>query len=233
MKRGYNVKISVIIVAAGSGNRMKSEISKQFLKINNKEIFAYSVEKFEKLDCISQIMVVTSEPYFQHTLEVEEKYEWKKTKVIKGGKERQDSVYAGLNALETCDVVIVHDGVRPFVKEQNILDVINKTIKNGACILAVPMKETVKICKDSIVKETLNRSSLWSIQTPQGFMYKDILSAYKKLQVNDEVVTDDAVLMEKEGHKIFITEGEYSNIKITTPEDIVFGKALLEREALL
>jgi len=233
MERGINVKISAIIVAAGSGNRMKSEISKQFLKINDKEIFAYSVEKFEKLDCISQIIVVTSEPYFQHTLEIEKKYKWKKTKVIKGGKERQDSVYAGLNALEMCDVVIIHDGVRPFVKEQNILDVINKTIKKRACILAVPMKETVKICKDNIVKETLDRTCLWSIQTPQGFMYKDILKAYKKLQISNGIVTDDAVLMEKEGHEIFITDGEYSNIKITTPEDIIFGKALLEREDLL
>ena len=229
------MKISAIIVAAGSGNRMKNElISKQFLKINGKEIFAHSVEKFERLDCISQIVVVTSKHYFDYTLDIEKQYGWEKTKVIKGGKERQDSVYEGLKKLDVdTDIVVIHDGVRPFVKEKNILDIINKTIEEGACVLAVPVKETVKVCEDNKVKETLDRSTLWAIQTPQGFRYKELLNAYEKFQMNNEIATDDAVIMEKVGHKIFIVNGDYKNIKITTPEDIIFVKALLESEDLL
>lgn len=223
-------KIGAVIVAGGNGKRMSSNVSKQFMKIKDKEIIAVTVDKFEQCSLISQIAVVTSEVYYEFTLELAKKYNWGKTVIVKGGKERQNSVYNGLIALDKeTDLVLIHDGVRPFVKEKHITNVIECTKQTKACILAVQAKDTIKACKDMEVIKTPDRALLWSVQTPQGFAYNEILEGYKELG-DGKLLTDDAAIMESLGYKVHVVEGDYSNIKITTEEDMIFAKALIDAE---
>lgn len=220
-------KCGAVIVAAGSGKRMGGDISKQFLSIGNKPIIVHTVEKFEKLKEIDAIVVVTSLPYIQYVQELKMKFGWEKVTIVEGGKERYNSVLNGLYALgKDIETVLIHDGVRPFVTEKNILDIIQKTQQTGACILAVPVKDTIKaVDENGIVTGTPDRNTLWLVQTPQGFKFDLLKKAYESID-DFESVTDDAMVMEKAGYSVAVVTGSYENIKITTPEDLTIGTAM-------
>ena len=224
---------SVIIVAAGKGKRMGSQISKQFLKLGGKEILAHTVERFEQFSKIQEIVLVTGKDNIEDVKAMVKDYGWQKVRaVVVGGKERQDSVKCGLNALcAKSEIVLIHDGVRPFISEDMIDRSIATAQKHGACVLGVAAKDTMKICDENgIVIETPKRSALRHIQTPQTFQRKLIENAYEKAEQEGFFGTDDASVAEFAGAEIKVIQGSYQNIKITTKEDLLVGACFLEEE---
>ena len=224
---------TAVIVAAGKGRRMGTEISKQFLPLCGKEILAHSVEKFEKAEKIRDIVLVTGEDSLQDVREMAQEYGWKKiVAVVAGGKERQDSVWNGLQAVsDDTDIVLIHDGVRPFVTEDILNHSIETAVEMGGCVAGVPAKDTIKVCNgENIVVATPDRSTLWQIQTPQTFRKDLILQAYQKAKAEGFAGTDDASLAEYSGCPVKVIMGSYRNIKITTKEDLLIGEAFLKQE---
>ena len=228
-------KNTAIVLAAGQGKRMNSKVQKQFLELGGKPLLYYSLKCFQDSGMIRDIILVTgaeSVPFCKE--EIVEKYGLTKvTKVIPGGKERYDSVYEGLLSCENSDFVLIHDGARPFITEEIIRRGIQGVEKTGACVSGMPSKDTVKIADtQGYVAETPERSSVWTIQTPQIFEYNLIREAHEKIRCRDmSAITDDAMVVEQEtGVKIVLVEGSYKNLKITTPEDLdiaeIFLKAL-------
>lgn len=222
---------TAVIVAAGKGKRMGTEISKQFLPLCGKEILAHTVEAFEKAENIRDIVLVTGEESLQDVKDMTLEYGWKKvTAIIAGGKERQDSVWNGLQAVsEDTDIVLIHDGVRPFVTEE-ILDLsIETALEMGGCVAGVPAKDTIKVCdSENIAVTTPDRSTLWQIQTPQTFRKSLIMRAYEQARKDGFMGTDDASLAEYSGSPVKVIMGSYRNIKITTKEDLIIGEAFLK-----
>lgn len=220
----------VVIVAAGTGSRMNMGINKQFIKLEGKEIIAYTIEKFYNNSNIEDIVVVVKEDeseFFKK--EILDKYNFKNVKIAYGGKERQDSVYNGLKLLdEKCDVVLIHDGARPFVSDKIIDKSIEEAKEHKAIVVGVPVKDTIKVIdNDKNIVDTPNRSVLWSVQTPQTFDYNILIDAYKDAFKNKFYGTDDAMLVERIGYKVKMLEGSYNNIKITTQEDLNIGSQIL------
>lgn len=220
----------VVIVAAGTGSRMNMGINKQFIKLEGKEIIAYTIEKFYNNSNIEDIVVVVKEDeseFFKK--EILDKYNFKNVKIAYGGKERQDSVYNGLKLLdEKCDVVLIHDGARPFVSDKIIDKSIEEAKEHKAIVVGVPVKDTIKVIdNDKNIVDTLNRSVLWAVQTPQTFDYNILIDAYKDAFKNKFYGTDDAMLVERIGYKVKMLEGSYNNIKITTQEDLNIGSQIL------
>lgn len=232
-----NHHISVIIAAAGMSNRMGSKINKQFIGINGKPILAYTIEKFEKCRYIDEIVLVAKEEEIEYCRkEIVKKYRFKKvSNIIRGGMERQDSIYNGILALnENTDIVLTHDGARPFVKIQNIEDGIEGVIDHGACIVGVPVTDTIKVVgKDKDINETPQRSLLWAAQTPQCFLKSILVEAYDEAVKDNFLGTDDSSIVERIGYKVKMIMGSYENIKITTPEDIVIAESLLKDKNLI
>ena len=220
----------VVIVAAGTGSRMNMGINKQFIKLEGKEIIAYTIEKFYNNSNIEDIVVVVKEDeseFFKK--EILDKYNFKNVKIAYGGKERQDSVYNGLKLLdEKCDVVLIHDGARPFVSDKIIDKSIEEAKEHKAIVVGVPVKDTIKVIdNDKNIVDTPNRSVLWAVQTPQTFDYNILIDAYKDAFKNKFYGTDDAMLVERIGYKVKMLEGSYNNIKITTQEDLSMGSQIL------
>ena len=220
----------VVIVAAGTGSRMNMGINKQFIKLEGKEIIAYTIEKFYNNSNIEDIVVVVKEDeseFFKK--EILDKYNFKNVKIAYGGKERQDSVYNGLKLLdEKCDVVFIHDGARPFVSDKIIDKSIEEAKEHKAIVVGVPVKDTIKVIdNDKNIVDTPNRSVLWAVQTPQTFDYNILIDAYKDAFKNKFYGTDDAMLVERIGYKVKMLEGSYNNIKITTQEDLNIGSQIL------
>ena len=221
----------VVIVAAGTGSRMKMGINKQFIKLEGKEIIAYTIEKFYNNSNIEGIVVVVKEDeseFFKK--EILDKYNFKNIKIAYGGKERQDSVYNGLKLLDKkCDVVLIHDGARPFVSDKIIYNCIEEVKEHKAIVVGVPVKDTIKIIdNDKNIVDTPNRSVLWAVQTPQTFDYNILIDAYKDAFKSGFYGTDDAMLVERIGYKVKMVEGSYNNIKITTQEDLSVGSQILK-----
>ncbi len=224
-------RVAVIIVAGGKGLRMGLNIPKQYIKINNKPILLYTIDKFYKNKYIDEIVLVVSKDYINFCKhEILENYKYNNINIIEGGKERQDSVYNGLRSLKNVDIVLVHDAVRPFVSDNEISNLICETNKNKSCVLGVKVKDTIKISKNNIIEETLDRNKLWAIQTPQSFKYETLMKAYENAIKNNIKATDDATLLEILQEEIYIIEGNYNNIKITTIEDLEYAKYLLFKE---
>ena len=220
----------VVIVAAGTGSRMNMGINKQFIKLEGKEIIAYTIEKFYNNSNIEDIVVVVKEDEFEFFKEeILDKYNFKNIKIAYGGKERQDSVYNGLKLLdEKCDVVLIHDGARPFVSDKIIDKSIEEAKEHKAIVVGVPVKDTIKVIdNDKNIVDTPNRSVLWAVQTPQTFDYNILIHAYKDAFKNGFYGTDDAMLVERIGYKVKMLEGSYNNIKITTQEDLNVGSQIL------
>jgi 2-C-methyl-D-erythritol 4-phosphate cytidylyltransferase/2-C-methyl-D-erythritol 2,4-cyclodiphosphate synthase len=227
-----NRKIAVIIAAAGSGNRMGSGIPKQYMEISGKPVLTRAVEAFTANAFTDEIYIVVNQEYEEHCRREYcsgGKPGFEKVKAILcGGRERQDSVYAALSAIpEDVDFVLVHDGARPFVTNRVIDAVVQSTVNQGAAVAAVPVKDTLKAAQDGVFTQTLDRSRLYSVQTPQGFCRALLLSAYRKAYEDNIYGTDDAVLVENMGEKVYLVKGDYNNIKITTKEDVVVGEAIL------
>ena len=221
---------SVVIVSAGRGSRMKADINKQFLKIGDKEVIAHTIDKFYNNENIGEIIIVVREDEKEFFKEnVIDKYGYKNIKIAFGGKERQDSVYNGLKALDkNCEIVLIHDGARPFVTDEIIEKSIECAQKYNCAIVGVPVKDTIKIVNENNdVCDTPSRNKLWSIQTPQVFDYSLIMKAHEKAKVDKYYGTDDSMLMEYLGYNVKVVEGSYNNIKITTPEDLKIAEEIL------
>lgn len=221
----------VVIVAAGTGSRMKKDINKQFIKLKNKEIVAHTIDKFYNSENIDDIVVVIredEEEYFNKN--IKEKYGFTNIKVAHGGNERQDSVFNGIKMLKKeCEVVLIHDGARPFVTDDIIKRSINKANEHNAIVVGVKVKDTIKVVSDNgNIVDTPNRSYLWAVQTPQVFKYDIITKAYEDAYNNNYYGTDDAMLVERIGYNVKMIEGSYNNIKITTQEDLEFGEQILK-----
>jgi len=225
------MKVKAIIAAGGRGERIGGILPKQFIEIKKKPVLAYTVEKFENCELIDEIILVVPEDYMSFcSYNIVDVGDFKRVKkILSGGKERQDSVYKGLLALsKDTDIVLIHDGVRPFISTEKIGKSIEMCKKEKAVILALPVNDTVKRVDEGYVVTTLDRDKLWIAQTPQTFEYKLILGAYKKAMEDGFTGTDDSSLVERLGFKVRVLEGESQNIKITTPEDLVLAEKIIE-----
>ncbi|MCR5154715.1 MAG: 2-C-methyl-D-erythritol 4-phosphate cytidylyltransferase [Lachnospiraceae bacterium] len=225
------MEITAIILAGGSGKRMNTDVKKQYLLLEDKPILFYSLRAFEESRATDIILVVPEGEEESVKASIVDKYSFKKVrKVVAGGKERVDSVYNGLKAADGSSYVLIHDGARPLIKTETINMAIDKVKETGACLVGVRAKDTIHITdNDNTVKTTPERSKLFIAQTPQCFEYKLAVSAFEKaMEGNKEGLTDDvSVVAGYTNAKISLVEGEYTNIKITTPEDMVTAKAFL------
>ena len=223
--------ISVIIVAAGMGKRMGAKINKQFLLLRDKPILAHTVQKFDNNEYVDEIIIVARNEEKEYCKkEIVDKYSFKKVfQIVAGGVERQTSVYNGLMAVnKKSNIVLVHDGVRPFIRDEEITECIKTTIKYEACVIGVPVKDTIKVVnKDNNITETPARDKLWAVHTPQAFTYELIIKAYENAKKHSFTSTDDSMLVEKLGYRVKMIKGSYENIKITTPEDLKIAEAFL------
>ena len=228
------MKNSVIIAASGAGKRMKSSVKKQYMELKGRMILDYTIEAFNKSKYIDEIVIVCSRGdimYVEEQIVIKNGYD----KVIcttSGGKERQDSIYSGLKEVSPdCDVVLIHDGVRPFIEGKYIKELTEAAMEYGGCVMGVRVKDTIKVCdEDNYITATPERATLWAAQTPQCFRYDVITKAYEKAFKEGYYGTDDSMLAERLGIRIKMIEGSYNNIKITTPEDLYMGKLILEKK---
>lgn len=220
---------TVIIPAAGVGKRMGAGKNKLFITLQETPILVHTLRVFENDEWCKAIILVINEDDRNEINDLLVQYPIKKMQaIVAGGKERQESVFLGLKAITNqVDIVLVHDGARPFVKEKYIHNLVVRAEDDGAAVLAVPVKDTIKRVKEGIVNETVDRSELWSIQTPQAFQFKILKEAHEKAIQSNYLGTDDASLLERQGQKVVIIEGHYDNIKMTTKEDLVFAEAIL------
>lgn len=214
-----------IVLAAGQGKRMKSNVQKQYLLIKEKPVLYYTLNAFETSPLISEIILVTGETEIEYCRkEIIEKYGFQKIhKITAGGKERYHSVYEGIQTIDEADYVFIHDGARPFVDEKIIERAYKAVEAHKACVVGMPVKDTIKIAdEECFAVQTPDRSKVWQVQTPQVFEYNLIKNAYEKLMEKEpEGITDDAMVVETMSkHKVKLVEGSYRNIKITTPEDL-------------
>lgn len=223
--------ISAIILAGGKGKRMRSAISKQFIDIKGKPIIYYTLKKFSENKKIDNIIVVLLEDEVKYFKEnILKKYELRINKIVIGGKERQDSVYNALKSLKnsSTDIVLIHDGARPFISERIINEGIKFAEIYGAAAPGVMPKDTIKVKNEkNFSVDTPNRANLVSIQTPQVFKFDEILECHEKIRYNGEKVTDDTMVVEKYGYSVYLYDGEYTNIKVTTPEDLILAERLI------
>ena len=223
--------ISAIILAGGKGKRMRSAISKQFIDIKGKPIIYYTLKKFSENKKIDNIIVVLPEDEVKYFKEnILKKYELRINKIVIGGKERQDSVYNALKSLKnsSTDIVLIHDGERPFISERIINEGIKFAEIYGAAAPGVMPKDTIKVKNEkNFSVDTPNRANLVSIQTPQVFKFDEILECHEKIRYNGEKVTDDTMVVEKYGYSVYLYDGEYTNIKVTTPEDLILAERLI------
>ena len=223
--------ISAIILAGGKGKRMGSAISKQFIDIKGKPIIYYTLKKFSENKKIDNIIVVLPEDEVKYFKEnILKKYELRINKIVIGGKERQDSVYNALKSLKnsSTDIVLIHDGARPFISERIINEGIKFAEIYGAAAPGVMPKDTIKVKNEkNFSVDTPNRANLVWIQTPQVFKFDEILECHEKIRYNGEMVTDDTMVVEKYGYSVYLYDGEYTNIKVTTPEDLILAERLI------
>jgi 2-C-methyl-D-erythritol 4-phosphate cytidylyltransferase len=228
-------KVTVLIPAAGAGRRMGKTVAKQFLLLGGKPLLAHTLLAFQRAVEIDEIIPILSREDVEGCLrDVIELYQITKVKtLVVGGKERQDSVLHGLQKIgKDTNVVLVHDGVRPFVSSEMIRDAVDLA-KKGECIaVGVPIKDTIKeVDEHKIVRRTLERGSLWAIQTPQAFPVEILRRAYEESYKLKMFGTDDATLVERTGGTVKVIMGSYENIKITTPEDLILAEEILKRRS--
>ena len=228
------MKADAVIVSAGKGHRFMEGKKKQFYFLGEKPILAHTLDKFEASPLIRSILLVVGQEDMDYCLkEIIEKYRYQKiSQVVPGGKRRQESVKNGIDSLpKDVEIVVIHDGVRPFVTKEMIEESIRSAVRFGAVVMAMPVKETIKMAhSDGTVLQTLDRESLWQVQTPQTFQAKVIKEAYYKATEESFIGTDDASLVERLGLKVHILPGSYTNIKITTPEDWMLANLFLKNK---
>lgn len=221
--------ISAIVLAGGRGKRMNYHKSKQFIEIKGKPVLVYTLEKFIYNKSIDEVILVLPEDEVDYCKkEVLQRYSLKVDRIVIGGKERQDSVFNALEAMEKADIVLIHDGARPFISEKIIEEGIKYANIYGAAAPGVTPKDTIKIKnEDNISVDTPDRNTLVAVQTPQCFKYDKIYQCHRKIKEENAIVTDDTSVVERYGHKVYLYEGDYTNIKITTPEDLILAERLI------
>jgi 2-C-methyl-D-erythritol 4-phosphate cytidylyltransferase len=223
---------TAVILSAGKGSRMKAEINKQFLLLQNKPVIVHVLEAFEKCSEIDEIIVVAASDELQYfQINIIDKFNFNKVRgVIAGGLERQQSAYNGLKSIsQDCEIVLIHDGARPFVSQQTIIDCINGARIYGAVSAGMPSKDTIKLVDENdMVTLTPPRDRVWQTQTPQAFKRTLIIEAHEIAQNKGITATDDTMLVEMLGYQVKMLAGSYENIKITTPDDLSLGEQLIK-----
>lgn len=228
---------AAVVLSAGSGSRMKSDIPKQYMDLNGKPVIYYSLKAFEDSGFSSIVLVCGKNDVEYCKTEIVEKYGLTKVKaVVAGGKERHHSVYEGLKAVQGADYVFIHDGARPMITTQIIKRLQDVVIKEQTAVAGMPVKDTIKIVDENhYVESTPERKYVWQVQTPQCFSYSIIYEAYESIIMDEEEgipippVTDDAmVLSYVSDYEVKMVEADYKNIKITTPEDILIASVFLK-----
>ncbi len=234
------MKTVAVVLAAGSGSRMNSDVKKQYMEIGGKPLIYYSLKAFEE-SIIDDIVIVVSRGDVEYVKkEIVEKYKFDKvTAIVEGGLARYHSVRLGLMAADAdCDYAFIHDGARPFINREIIMRALTAVKEYKACVVGMPAKDTIKIADEKgFAATTPDRSLMWTVQTPQVFSYKMILDLYLRLDREEGelmnkgiAITDDAMVVEYfTDTKVKLVEGSYDNIKITTPEDIAVAEAILAR----
>ncbi|MCX6122616.1 MAG: 2-C-methyl-D-erythritol 4-phosphate cytidylyltransferase [Ignavibacteriales bacterium] len=226
-------KVFAIVPAAGSGTRIGGDIKKQFLPLKGKPIIVHTLQQFEHCSDVDEVALALPESAMSEMVAIVERYRLHKvSKMVLGGVKRQDSVRNVLNrlTLKESDIVLVHDGVRPFIETKRIAHLLKVCKEYDAAVLAVQPKDTIRRSTGGgFFDQTLDRTALWLIQTPQAFRAKLLVQAFEKAKKDKFYSTDEAALVERLGVKIRIVEGTYDNIKITTPEDLELGLMIFER----
>lgn len=214
-------KLGALVVAAGKGSRFGGKISKQYLPLGGVPVLVRTLAALQNAAAVSEIVLVVGKDDVEHCRGYKERYGISKlSAVVAGGAERQHSVWEGLQRLAS-EWVIVHDGVRPFVTADLVERCWQTARESGAAVAAVPVKDTIKVADPSgTIVHTPDRKSLWAIQTPQAFRRSDLVEAHRQAQREGFVGTDDASLVERIGVPVKVVQGDYGNIKITTPEDL-------------
>ena len=216
-------KLGVVIVAAGTSHRMAG-INKLFAPLRGKPLLAWSVDTCQRYSLVQQIVLVLNDEDLARGQELKKERGWSKVTLCPGGARRQDSVREGLGQISDCDLVMIHDGARPFLTPDLIEDGLKVIEKTEAVVAAVPVKDTIKLTADEgLIGETLQRDRLWAAQTPQIFSFNVITKAYENLAAE---VTDDATAVERLGYKVQLYMGDYKNIKVTTTEDLALARII-------
>ena len=229
-------KFAAVVLSAGVGSRMKSDVPKQYMDLKGKPVIYYSLKAFEDAG-FSSIVLVCGKDDVEYCKENIIKANGLNgvTAVVPGGKERYHSVYEGLKAIKEADYVFIHDGARPMINQDIIARLKDAVVKEEAAVAGMPVKDTIKIVDESAyVTDTPERQYVWQVQTPQCFAYSIIYDAYKSVIQDEEEgwtipkITDDAMVLEyATDHEVKMVEAEYRNIKITTPEDLAIAELFL------
>jgi 2-C-methyl-D-erythritol 4-phosphate cytidylyltransferase len=216
-------KLGVVVVAAGTSQRMAG-INKLFASLKGKPLLAWSVDTCQRYRLVQQIVLVLNDEDLARGQKLKKERGWSKVTLCQGGARRQDSVREGLKQIRDCDLVMVHDGARPFLTPDLIEDGLKAVGETKAAVAAVPVKDTIKLTADEkLVGETLQRERLWAAQTPQIFSFDVITKAYENLAAE---ITDDAAAVERLGHEVQLYMGDYKNIKVTTAEDLALARVI-------
>ncbi len=225
------MKVCAIIPAGGQGTRMGGTVPKQFQALRGQPILHYTLRKFQESGLIDSLILVVPEKELENT-----RADWLGNppvvqQIVAGGEKRQDSVFNGYQALPTdTDIVLVHDGVRPFLSQDMIQETIHSAEKFGAAITAIPVHDTLKqVDSSGLVLRTVEREGLWRVQTPQAFRYDLLGRAFLKAQEDAFYGTDEGALIEQLGQEVRIVAGSEWNLKITRPEDLVLGESIVEK----
>ena len=230
-------RFCAIVLAAGVGSRMHSDVPKQYMQLEGYPVLYYALKAFEESAVDSIVLVTAGENIAFCQKEIVERYDFQKVRaVVAGGSERYLSVYEGLKAAEA-EYVLIHDGARPLIDQESISRSMECVVKERACVLATPVKDTIKIADAAgYAQNTPDRNTLWAIQTPQSFEKALLMEAYERLFEQMQAgrlqipITDDAMIVEQMmGQKVRLVEGNYTNIKITTPEDLLIAKLFLKK----
>lgn len=236
-------KIAAVVLAAGQGKRMGTETAKQYLLLDGKPVLYYALHAFEHSEVDTVVLVTGKDEIEYCKKEIVDAYGFQKVKtIVQGGKERYHSVACGLRALkdmpEETEVVLIHDGARPFVTNGMIHKLVEETRQRGACVIGTPVKDTIKVADaNGYCAQTPPRDKVWAVQTPQSFEFDVVSSAYERLlECEEELlerglqITDDAMVVENmTDKKVYLVEGDYTNIKLTTPDDLVISEAFLKK----
>ncbi len=229
------MKCTALIPAAGQGKRMGAARSKPYLLLDEKPILLHTLLALEQCPLIDDVVLLVEHGEIEHArASVVEAFGLAKVSAVRaGGPKRQDSVWEGLKTIaDDCDLVMVHDGVRPFVTQEILARAVQGAIDCGASVVGVPAKDTVKLVSaQKQVLETPDRAGVFLVQTPQTFRQAIVLEAYRQAMREGFYATDDAALVERLGVPITVVEGSYDNIKITTPEDLAIGEMIVKRRA--
>ncbi len=236
-------KIAAVVLAAGQGKRMGTETAKQYLLLDGKPVLYYALDAFEKSEADTVVLVTGKDEIEYCKKEIVDYFGFAKVKaIVAGGKERYHSVACGLRSLKDMDedyeVVLIHDGARPFVTPEMISKLVRETREKEACVIGTPVKDTIKIADENgCCEQTPQRDKVWAVQTPQSFGFELVYSAYEQLLEKEEEllsrgirITDDAMVVEQMSEKkVYLVEGDYTNIKLTTPEDLIISEAFLKK----